>query len=356
MINALRLQPRDGRPDAEQSQLQAMGFDHWRITHAKPAPAKQPTRRTELPLSLVLAAGKFANVALLKEPALINKQAPAFQPDWKEKDWESANDKRLRQAGKPGFSRLLEVRTQVNDLTTADKAGQAAEGQLFSLETIDPGSACWCADIDLSALDQQQFEAARKALAQMLAYPLPAVGKTKANLNVDICPQPFTPESQLSSPPQLSRETPLVVQLESEARLLPARMVDMPLSNGNQQLQKRYADYWHRASGGLLQLSHFFAQQHKEGGHFYHRYYRQGERNYRPEWLTEPGSVFVLEICTEDALAVQKLLEQWLRLGLPQAADRDDSDWRDNLWLRENGFGEILICDLKDLYQPGKAK
>ena len=63
---------------------------------------------------------------------------------------------------------------------------------------------------------------------------------------------------------------------------------------------------------------------------------------YEPEWLTEPGSVFVVS-GTNDAEAAAVVLGDWARFGLPPAPDRAGDDWSTDPYCRENGFGEITV-------------
>jgi len=327
-------------------------FDNLHFTHAVPTIQAAPLRPIPVPLSLVSVAGEILDVALQQEARLLGKKqddaithfAPAFQVDWKKVDWELLEKKftsfKINTHIKP--DRLLTVRTAIKSET-----GTAEENKLFSLECIDSFAddepLQWCAEITLDHVcEQDRPEVSRRLQEHLVHHGLSRMGKTKVNASVEITAQNFLEQQNESSLIPIDNAYHIVM-LRSEARMLPNDPT-VPSTNGHAELFKLYSDYFHTASGKLLQLSHFYAQQRLFGGEFYWRHYRSKESNYRPEWLTVAGSVFVLKpLVGKDQQEIKSCLSRWLRLGLPVAQDRKDRNWRGDPLIPENGFGEVVI-------------
>lgn len=326
------------------------GFDALRISHALPAARQRPERPLPLPLSLAVAGERVLDLALCEAPVLIptdaadaaSLQAPVFQPDWKAADWERA-------AGafgpRPVFPRRwLGVRTSIED---ADEAlNQAKDNGLFSLECVDPADYVWCADLDLSRVPEE----ARRHLLEQLPATVENLGKTKARAKLEKRPQAFAPTTEI--PPVEQDQDLFIVLLRTPARLFAATQ-DLPPTNGAKALHQAYASYWSSASGGALELSHYFAQQQLFGGDLYWNYYRKqapDPGDYRPEWLTQAGSVFVLRAAAHRRDQAREQLQAWQAHGLPPAPDRLTSggerrpdDWKTDPFIPENGFGECVV-------------
>lgn len=331
-----------------------LGFDDLVVCAALPAPAAAPTRRLPLPLSLTVVSTEagFAarDLALEAAPCCLRvdggpEKAPTFLPDWKE----PMRDEAERAIGQAplNLARWLSVRTSIEPDDEVAK-----EGALFALECTDPFGHVWCTDLDLSALPDNDRPRVQANLSALLAGGLTDIGKTRARARVALAPEPSrrvpaATEIQPLWPDGPPEDAPITGQarfpllLVSPARLLPAGFAP-PATNGQRQLWDEYDMYFRRASDGLLGLGHCFAQQELVGGDFYHLQYRGGG-DYQPEWLTVPGSVFVLRPLQLDLPAIQACLHSWLHSGLPPAADRTAEDWRSDPFLPQNGFGEISL-------------
>lgn len=331
---------RTDRSTAQLELLERIGFDKWVVQHAFAGKKDKVQRGTALPLSLVYSVDQFFDVARQKTPGLIAGEIPAFSPDWKYSVFKKAQK---RWSVETSNQRCLEVHTRITPVTSDVGGGQSEQGQLFSLECIDPKEDSWYADIDWSALNAQEVAEAQKICSQVLSTPLTGVGKTKARLTVEVKQQPFRdPQVEWRAILPSLGTGEVVLQLNTPACILPMDMYLVPLSNGQDALHKLYAEYWYKASGGVLELSHFYAQQHKMGGDFVHHYYLQQARNYMPFWLTNAGSVFVLKVNADQREQVETCLQRWLQRGIPPWHGHS-TDWRENPWLNENGFGEVVI-------------
>ena len=330
-----------------------LAFDDLVVTTAVPAPMAAPERRLPLPLSLALAGDRVWDLALMDGPCLLRvgreAHAPAFLPDWKDADREAAED--AFGHAPMALERFLSVRTSID---RGD--GVAREGALFALDCTDPFGHLWCADLDLDAVDPAERPRVVESLGRLFDDGLDDIGKTRARARVAMAGQPFRAvppwdallpvyPAQGGQPEQrddLQEDACFPLLLVSPARLLPADL-KVPPSNGAQALHDLYDAYWRDASDGLLRLGHFFAQQEMVGGEFYNIHYRGGGF-YRPEWLTVPGSVFVLRAQHDDLAQIQACIHRWLHRGLPPAADRDPAveDWRSDPFMPQNGFGEVV--------------
>lgn len=304
------------------------------VTHAIPARAGAPIRGTALPLSLASFDGEVHDLALKDKPVLLQTRdgvlAPAFVPDWKGKDWKAAREAFGDIPSAPG--RYLHVRTEIDS-----DSGVSKESRLFSQDCADPWGHVWCADLELGLIPPGERGRVCENLLRLFEQDLRGIGKTKARARVEVRSEPFG----RSGRPRLLACGKFIVLLRTHARLLPAQL-DCDGCNSDNYLCKRYQDYWKTASEGRLRLSHHFARERRVGGAFYWRHYRRHEAHYAPEWLTEAGSVFVVEP-TGDGEAAADLLYDWGRFGLPPAADRKDENWRTDPYRRENGFGEIVV-------------
>jgi hypothetical protein len=266
-------------------------------------------------------------------------EAPKFQIDWKPKEWEAAR----QLLGFYECSHTLEIHTEIQAGT-----GQSAESRLFSRDCIDPAGLVFCADIDLSAVDpKQQGDVLQKLLAQ-LARPLTGIGKTKAAAEVFVQPRPFL----AAAPPDPVEGNLYLVTLQTPALLFTAEAVQkVPASGGGEALRQVYAAYWQAISDSALSLAGYHAAQQLRGGWYLWKsglaQHHPQDKTYRPFWLTNAGSVFVLK--AEDKDNAGNLLDDWRRRGLPPppdfAADASHAQWRYNPYIPENGYGEIRVND-----------
>lgn len=315
-------------------------FDRLIVTHALPAASGRPERGVPLPLSLASFGGEIHDLASEGQPVLMKWEmpqeqaryvAPAFRPDWKGRDWDAAVARFGAAPTRP--ARWLHVRTAIDRSRDI-----AAQSQLFSQDCVDPCGTIWCADIELGLIEASQRDRVRENLIRLFQQALTGIGKTKARARVEVCFQPFDGGGR----PEPRADGRFIVLLRSPARLLPSRL-DFTGINTDEFLATLYRQYWSYASKGTLRLEHYFATERRVGGEFHWRHYRGGRHvPYEPEWLTEPGSVFVVS-GTNDPEAAADVLGDWARFGLPPAPDRADDDWRTDPYRRENGFGEIMV-------------
>ena len=314
-------------------------FNKIYIRHAF-ATSKDNNRRTPaLPLSLAFYDKQLIDLANTPEPEkifLMEKDgtfyAPTFQPDWKDKNYSQAH--KALDLPNTNYQRHLVVRTAI------DEHGKAKDEALFSLECIEPKDDVWYTEINLSCLDKIEKDLAIKALIHILQYPLSGIGKTKAIAELTLLPKPIINYPAIK--PLKSKR--YIITLQSQARLF-AEPHELKSTGDAESIKALYAGYWHEKSSGQLSLSHYFAQQSRAGGEFYWRRYRK-KQPYQPEWLTQPGSVFVLNPTeNSDATTIHNVLNEWQELGLPSASDRIGDTWLTNPFIRENGFGEIRVND-----------
>lgn len=330
----------------DDEQKTALQFDRLVFTHAKPEQA------AAIPWSLCLVDDRMVDLALLaanyqhKSTFLFKKQAaleaPKFQADWKSAEWNKAKEACGMTAK---INRHLAVHTAIDAETEV-----AAESQLFSLDCVAPQGQVWLADIDAGAVQEPQRAGVLTLMAQALSTPLRGIGKTKAKAAVEL----HTDHVILQTPQPIDGF--FIVTLQTPARLLLSENVEgIPASGGADALQALYKQYWQTVSGECLELATYFARQTRVGGKFLHQHYWKKQSSYRPWWLTETGSVFVLRLSQQDKLEpAQTLLDQWRRLGLPQPEGGDSSgDWAWNPYIRENGYGEIRVNDA--IHRDSKA-
>ena len=167
IAQALLQDTRDRNDERQNAFLENIAFDKWTVSHAIAAPEGDAVRPESIPLSMVYANGQFHDVAHLEMPQLIDGDLPAFETDWKS---EVRDKLALGQSGENGLRiapraetthrRILDVHTSIVPLYETRQAGLSKEAHLFSVESIDPVDDAWLADIDLSALNPQQLQAA----------------------------------------------------------------------------------------------------------------------------------------------------------------------------------------------------
>jgi len=319
-------------------------FDLIRFTHAQLESMEGGKRTLAMPLSWVAdeQQGEIHDLALMSVPGLLNGYAPRFQPDWKGKHWEKAKAKLKQKPDDQSPAKALTVRTAI-------EKGAAKPGQLFAVETVVAGNHDWLADVDLTRVPEEEKLIMGQQLRSVLRHGLSNLGKTKAQAGVDCSPtrhdSVFRSQAQL-----LQNGTTAVLVLQSAARLFDA-MPNIRATNGEKDLKNAYQQVWHKLSGGVLELSHFYARQMLVGGGYLKARFGESSSAYNPDLLTLPGSVFVLKLASGASLtAAEELLKRWLEQGLPQpeyCTDEDQSkesgDWARNPWLAVNGYGEVAV-------------
>jgi len=303
------------------------------ITEGRPVRKAANERTIAIPLTVVsLPKAGMRDVTHMRAPGTVGGEVPTFQVDWKDGDWWCAHARLNTDGAQP--DKCLLIRTAIDPDTLT-----SAEGKLFSMETVVPDGCDWLANLDLGEVENPA--AVLRELATLLTGPLTHLGKTKARAKVTI-EAPFEP-SVKSGPVQGDT---VAIYLQTPAALLPDDFY-APSSGGMVELHTAYDRAWRTLSGGTngiggaLSLSHFFAAQQLYGGaQWWNRCTPGG--TYGPRLMTRTGSVFVLRI--ENPARATTLLTQWQRSGLPQLPDiRGGEDWRRNPWIRQKGYGEILV-------------
>ncbi len=316
-------------------------LDRIRFSHAFPVAAGVTRHPAVLPLSVTMIEKKsrgdesepqFYDVALESGPVLIDKEAPAFDIDWKPRHWQKA----AAVSGWREPRRELRVRTQIR----ADRRA-AAEGQLFAYEMVRPEGFVWHATIDLGLVNAASREAAADALLTLLECGLRPIGKTKAAAHVELVESPLPP-GELFSSNTARRDNLWVVMLRTPALLFDTAALSEDA--GREELEAVYRATWRALSNGALELVRYFARQTLAGGEYLQARFRNGQP-YRPYVLTEPGSVFVLQPSSTHQGAkdtAAKCINEWARYGLSlPPALATGATWQTCPYLRENGYGEI---------------
>lgn len=315
-------------------------LDRVRFAEARPIrvrhddrPVEDPRRPVVPPLSTVFAGEARYDVALLDGPTLVGGRAPAFAPDWK-----YAQEEAVRAAfGWAGPPRERRTRTAIDADT-----GRAADQQLFSYGLVlpeAPGVAfVWEADIGLHAVPPGDRPAVRAELAELLAFGLPNVGKTRAVAKVVWLDQPTPPAVGPAAVPGGLH----VVTLQTEFLMTDPDT----LRAAGKSLRDGYAEFWAEAAGGALVLERHFARQSLHGGYLSRRFGRR--EGYEPYLVTDRGSTFVLR--AKDLSAATARLSGWRDRGLPLpgwVAGRYGGPgrplWQTCPFLPEVGFGEVSV-------------
>jgi len=305
-------------------------FDKITFSHALPA-SQEGIRPAVLPASVVAifdaGTDKVFDATELNKPHLINSAAPAFPIDWKPNAFRVAEAALDRGWCVP--PRRLRVRTAI-DVNT----GGAKESQLFAYEQMYAPENGWVGWIDTSSLSTHE----KTALATALSSPMLYLGKTKAKatLTVHAHPPRQCLRAESAGGSTCKQGDQLVVMLNSPALL-------NPIDEVHDDIAASYQEFWKDASDDALSLSHFFASQYLVGGE-YAAQFRRKDRPYRPWLITRAGSIFVLTVT--NAEIAQRKLAVWQATNLPltkSIADCHGETWRENPYLPQNGYGEILV-------------
>ncbi len=314
-------------------------FDQLIITHATPAKQSNPVRHMPLPLSLAtinLQNNGSIAIDLAQIEQHIWPVAPTLALDWKAEDKDLIG-KAISQ-GVKAPNRIVVLRTEIN----AD--GVSEQGKLFSLECIDPDAHIWCAEIELCQISPEKRVAVFKALLARLQHGLSGVGKTKAHASISFDYR--LPITQKYGPLALGQH---IVTLKTAARMLPPNLRSQG-TNSAGILQGYYLAYWQTVlEDHDIKLSRYFAQQSLSSCYYHQRQYQAEKTSYHPEWLTNAGSVFILDINNANSLA---RLQGFIQTGLPAHTEIDGTvaTWQSTPYLPENGYGEIML-DYLPLHQ-----
>jgi len=320
-----------------------LSFDQLIITHALPTDRETLQRKHSIPLSLAVLyhdQTKEAEVIdMAMSPAITKWQhVPSFAPDWKEADYEKINDFIKPPEIRP--ERLLTLRTEINAASDVSE-----ESRLFSQECIDPSKYDWCADVNLCNIPEKKRAAVFKELQNIFNQGLSGIGKTKAHAKVTLCKTAFIQKSAALKPGKY------IITLTTEARMLPPDL-RMQGTNSAQDLKDQYQKYWATALSGQqdsgtqknegIQLIDYYAQQTLTSTYYHKQRHNPDQEKYYPEWLTNAGSVFVLEINNKKAL---EKLETFSHAGLKAHAEAGGAaaTWKTTPYLPEHGYGEIQV-------------
>ena len=304
-----------------------------RFTHAFPSRAQD--RPVFPPESLVKANGKTYD-AVFEKDARADGDAPTFRVDWKDEGdvWKTF--------GWPELETELRVRTAIEGETK-----RAQDKQLFAYRMMVPKEGdVWKGSVILDGVDEGARAEVAAELDAALEHGLFALGKTKARATVN---------TKRAEPRTVKlRNGKVAITLQTAALLCdPSRHLAPNDGIGTAKLdamQAEYKDVWNDLSGGALELDHFFHRISLAGsGYMRHRF--QGGEPYRPYLLTDPGSVFLLNIKDEEK--AQACVTRWLNRGIEvtKAVRRfyglegvpEQQLWMQCPYLPENGFGEIEV-------------
>jgi hypothetical protein len=351
-INHLLKRPSGSEIKTEQGQTKLVNlcsnFHRIRITHGFPS-ARCFVRPVRPPLSLVKAGGLY-DVALMKNPCLINNRSPEFQVDWKD----DSDAKTL--FGWPRLKRELRVRTAIDSVRL-----RSADNQLFAYEMIVPDERCWLARVRLDkSIDSNVRDAVVNELAMLLENGLLGIGKNKTPAKISVNPSgTITDEHDICAVDKfLCEDSLLAISLQTPALLVSPRCLMESVSK--QDLFKGYQMAWAEICPALTMVR-FFARQSLSGGLYqYGRFRKKSDAPYQPWVLTDAGSVFLFTASDQNE-AKNKVIS-WLKYGLevPGSTLRAyDLTLSDDLWkycpfIPQNGFGEIAV-NLK-IHSGGKPK
>lgn len=317
-------------------------FDKIRFLHSFPSTTEK--RPNIIPYSIVKAGDHHYDVALKpgpneasgngdNPPWLFNGKAPIFQTDWKGSDY-------LDGFGWATLQRFAKTRTAI-DATTR----RADDRKMFTYQYVCPktsgGSQVkWVGGVSLAGVpeeDRPGLQAELEAAFRLLRY----IGKHKSLVKVQtkaVAPEPYRPV--LGTIP----DDMAIVTLQSDAFMVdPGELVK---EQTGARLHEMYADFWSQMNCGFV-MARFFATQKMRGGYLANSR-RANPKPYYPFYLTEAGSVFVLQVT--DVEKARKSIEAWQGNGLPvpdwvqgRYGDGSSDLWRVCPYLPENGFGEVAV-------------
>lgn len=345
------------REERSDSELTKMNVDNWVVKHAFPIKAENTLSKirpyqpqislfkNSYPATHHEAKNTWYDAAFVNDAnALLTftpKLTPTFNIDWKESDHSELEEL----IGKPHTPKTqLQLHTAINPTTE-----QSEESALFSMELIVPDETDWLGEIDLSLLTQQERQIAISELKTINNTILLGLGKTGGPVSFDI-----VDSTNKTRKAESKEQHTLALVLQTECIMFTQHTVEKYTANDRHaSLHDIYNEYWQSISDNGLTLSHFYATQQLRGGEYLHRRFRH--EKYRPYWLTQPGSVFVLNVDKSNQTDVFELVNQWLDSGLPlpqtKTEDSENSNWKHSPYINRNGFGEIAL--LRDFSEHG---
>lgn len=289
-------------------------------------PTKGDKRPVCVPDSAVVIDRTYYDVAHLNGDEIANAASglPAFPIDWKGADY-SIND----DFGWAVPKRYIRTRTAIDRATR-----KAADEKLFSFSYACPVNEENAPIVWRSAVSLEKVPAAeRPAVAAELKSALQLhdrLGKRKSKVRVTLDAEP----PLHCQPSDVSDNGLIIVTLQTDALMV--NHADLIKRETAEELKNLYAAYW-KGINSALELKQFFAHQTLQGGYLNQRF-RKGHPYY-PFYLTSAGSVFVLEYKGD----AKFLIKDWTINGLSLPAWAKGNTWKNNPFMPENGYGEVVV-------------
>jgi hypothetical protein len=298
-----------------------------RISHAFPIDP-DTGRRLELPLglSLLSSAGALADAiggGLGKAP-LRDGEAVSLLADCKQLDVTKAR-------GALGLRSLEVARLSRTHVKIDEEKLSAVPTKLFATVAVshkhsdhDPVRWRFCVDFDGSA--------PARTLRALFAEPIDGLGRSAAIATIKETSAPT--DINADSPPAHANLVDIILQT-------PAMMTGPRKgSEAPQSIFEAHRDYFEEYLDGA-NLVNLFAERRMAGGYIATRRRPYGADTYYPFIITQPGSVFRLDISAKGARAA---LEKALGSGLPAVKLNGETvTWRNCAFVTENGYGEIAL-------------
>ncbi len=352
--------------DSQRKEL-CEAFADLRFLYAFPGCKSSTTRPSVAPLSLSAARCKerLVDLALCVDPVLLEGTAPTFQPDWKDQEW----------AAYRALCGRARVRREVTVRTAIDRSKRAKlEGNLFVYECVTPSkSLVWFTAIDFSRVKAGGADVAKvreqlESLLEMLGG-FEYVSKTKAIGTIEeVLPEAHPSHLKQKELHQDTLGSTVIVTLQTPTLLLDGRSLNLTQND----LHKRYSRILRKLSGKSLKLSHYFATESLYGGdYFFHRFLKPYGQPYHPLLVTDPGSVFVLDVVAGKETEALSILQGWRSSGLDLPSwvheafpdspvpngESAKASWRTCPLVPENGHGEVAVqLELHQTLRPSESE
>ncbi|MFH1035290.1 MAG: hypothetical protein V1806_12345 [Pseudomonadota bacterium] len=264
----------------------------------------------------------------------------AYPIDWKGAVTETA----LAKLGWPGETGY-HVRTRT---AIKSEQGVVSKGQLFSYREVVPVGLRWRFLLDRGEVGEGAF---RQIVAALLSG-LDFVGKTDAAAQCRLVADADAEVTAATA--TFNGQAIWRVTLQTPALLLDTEdACRQPGQEEAPSVKDLYETYWREVvkldwpeAAPTLNLVDFRAVQKWEGGYRARRF-RQRDGCYAPYLLTQPGSVFLLNLEGVSQQAQAEFFSRLVRRGLPVRfqgqAKRDPALWQRCPYPPENGFGEVRV-------------
>ena len=240
-------------------------------------------------------------------------------------------------------------------------AWHAMAEKLFNYQMIGVSQTLWTVDIVLPAAASPETKRKANDLICFLRSGFIQIGKTRSDLGAEV----YSRQSIGSTPKNGPEGRVWRIALQTDANLL--TIDDVERLRAGEDLRDVYWDTFLRIlADGLERLRvpgpdmdtligaiaedrfDFVAQHAWHGGAKAVRYRQAEGGGYYPYLMTRKGSVFLISEQPEPpdnvVVAMNRIMEDLALRGLPTA----EADWQRNPFVRENGYGEVLI-DQRDV-------